>query len=114
MTIPRFGRRDWRGAEFNDSVPSRFVAGQRVTLAGRITATDRTDFNSILFRFWKYDGNSDNAVRFWGSVTRSGTFTVEGDFTQAQRGLYSMELFLFWPDSGSQYPRSMLTPILVE
>jgi hypothetical protein len=114
VTAPRFGRRDWRGVEFNDTVPSRFVAGQRVTLAGRIIATDRSDFDNVLVRFWKYGGNADDAVRVFATVTRSGTFTVDVNFTQAQRGLYEMEVFLFWPSSGSQFPRGLVTPILVE
>lgn len=114
VTTPRFGRRDWRGVEFDDNVPSRFAAGQRVTLAGRITAGDRTDFSDILIRFSKYGDSPDNAVRAWGTVTRSGTFTVDIDFTQGQKGLYAVSLYLFWPDSGSQFPRGVLTPILVE
>lgn len=114
VTTPRFGKKDWRGVEFTDTVPSRFVAGQRVTLAGRVTATDRNDFNNVLIRFWKYGGTSDNALLLWGTVTRSGSFTVDVDFTAAQRGLYLMEAFLFWPSSGSQFPRGLVTPILVE
>jgi hypothetical protein len=114
VTTPRFGKRDWRGVEFTDTVPSRFVAGQKVSLAGRITATDRSDFNNVLVRLWKYGGTSDNAVRVWGTVTRSGTFTADVEFTAGQRGFYQMEVFLFWPDSGSQFPRGLLSPILVE
>lgn len=114
VTTPRFGKKDWRGIEFDDTIPSRFVAGQRVTLTGRVTATDRTDFNFILVRFWKYGGSADNAVRFQGDLTRSGTFALGVEFTPAQRGLYWMEVFLFWPESGGQAPRSVLTPILVE
>ena len=114
VTTPRFGRADWRGLEFNETVPSRFAVGQRVALSGRVTATDKTDFNFMLVRFWKYEGNDDNAVRFQTEVTRSGTFTVDVEFTPAQRGLYWMEVFLFWPESGGQTPRSVLTPILVE
>lgn len=114
VTAPRFGRADWRGVEFDATVPSRFAAGQRVTLTGRITATDRSDFNNLAVRFWKYGGSNDNAVLLWGTVTRSGTFTVDIDFTPAQRGLYSMDLFLFWPESGGQTARATVTPILVE
>ncbi|MSO83073.1 MAG: hypothetical protein EXQ53_07230 [Acidobacteria bacterium] len=73
VTTPRFGKKDWRGIEFDDTVPSRFVSGQRVTLAGRVTATDRSDFNTSLLRFWKYGGNSANAVLVQGELTRSGT-----------------------------------------
>lgn len=114
VATPRFGRSDWRGLEFNETVPSRFAVGQRVALSGRVTATDRTDFSAMLVRFWKYEGDSDNSVRFQGDVTRSGTFTMNIEFTAAQRGLYWMEIFLFWPESGGQTPRSVLTPILVE
>lgn len=114
VTTPRFGRRDWRGVEFSDTVPSRFTAGQRATLAGQITATDRSDFNNLLVRFWKYGGTAETAVLAWATVTRSSTFTVDVTFTSAQRGLYAMEVFLFWPNSGTQFPRGIVTPILVE
>jgi hypothetical protein len=39
---------------------------------------------------------------------------VDINFSEAQRGVYSMEVFLFWPESGAQWPRSTLTPVLVE
>ena len=114
VTTPRFGRTDWRGVEFSDTVPSRFVAGQPVTLAGRVTATDRSDFDIILLRFLKYGGTAANAVSVQGAVTRSGTFSLGVEFTPAQRGLYWLEVFLFWPESRVQAPRSVLRPILVE
>ena len=114
VTTPRFGKKDWRGVDFDDTVPSRFVAGQRVTLSGRVTATDHSDFNIILIRFLKYDGSAESVVSFQIDLTRSGTFTAPIEFTAAQRGLYRMEVFLFWPGAPGQTARSLVTPILVE
>jgi hypothetical protein len=114
VTSPRFGRKDLRGLEFNETVPSRFVAGQRVTLTGRITATEHADYNNLAIRFWKYGGNTDNAVLFWATVTRSGTFTVNIDLSAAQRGIYAIHSFLYWPGGSAAQRVGYLTPILVE
>ena len=114
VTRPELGRRDWPGVEFDTKVPSRFVVNQNVRLSGRVTATDRTDFDKVLIRFWKSDGTSEDAVRVQVSLTRSGTFTADFQFSNGQRGLYSMDVFLLWPDAGPQFPRARLTPILVE
>jgi hypothetical protein len=35
-------------------------------------------------------------------------------FNESQRGVYLMEVFLFWPGSGSQYSRASLSPIIIE
>jgi hypothetical protein len=34
--------------------------------------------------------------------------------TVAQRGVYEMEVFLYWPGSGIQYSRADLSPIVID
>ena len=114
VTAPKFGQRDWRGVEFDAPVPSRFSVNENVQLTGRVTATDRTDFNEVLIRFWKSGGSSSDAVRVQVSVSRAGTFTSDLRFSDSQRGLYSMEVFLLWPNAPPQLGRTRVTPILVE
>jgi hypothetical protein len=114
VDAPSFGPADWRGVLFDAPVPSRFKIGQRIRLTGRVTAGDRPDFDTVLIRFWKYGGTDAEAIRVWERVSSRGSFTLDVEFRDGQQGRYSMEVFLFWPNSGSQYPRSDLTPIVVE
>jgi hypothetical protein len=106
------GSQDWRGISFSEPVRTRFSPSQSVTLTGRIVATDPVDFNQIVVVFRKVDDSEP--VRFYGDVRRSGDFAVTLRFTDSQRGLYSMGVGLFWPNSGSQFPRSTLSTVVVQ
>jgi hypothetical protein len=110
---PAFGQRDWPGVEFDAPVPSHYHADTTVRLSGRITADAPDATDSILVRFWKSGGESQDALRFWGDVNADGRFTVDVDPTSLQEGSYSVGVFLFWQDSGAQYPRGILSPAIV-
>jgi hypothetical protein len=107
-----FGASDWRGVTFSSPVPGRFEANRETILTGRVTATDAVDFGQISLTFWS-DG-IETPVTFSGAVSRGGDFSVPVRFTDAQRGRYGLAIYLFWPDSGPQYPRASLTSIAVE
>jgi len=109
---PTFAPADWRGVRFGAAVPGRFTTNQTVTLAGHVTASDRSDFSSIALGFWTV--NAATPVNFSGTISRSGDFTVPVRFTDTQRGTYQLSVYLFWPGSGSQFPRSSLSTITVE
>lgn len=106
------GTEDWRGVSFSAPVSTRVSAGQSTTLTGRVTATDAVDFTQIVITYYRAD--SSEPIRFSGEVRRSGDFAVTVRFTESQRGQYSMGVVLFWPNSGSQYPRSTLSTFLVQ
>jgi hypothetical protein len=112
IDAPTFGRTDWRGVEFSSVVPTKFQVGQPVTLTGRIRATDPVDFNQILIGFYRL-GVTD-PLRFSGTISRSGDFSVTVRFGDDQRGQYSVGVFLFWPNSGPQYARTYLSSASVE
>lgn len=114
VDTPEFGRDDWRDISFDAPVASRYSVGQRVGWSGRVTATDRSDFSQVLLRFWKYGGTTDDAVRVQGAVSSAGTFVIEHQFEDHHRGRYEMEVFLFWPNSGGQFPRAGATTIVIE
>lgn len=115
MTVdyPAFGQRDWPGIIFESPVPSRYTTGSRTRLSGRVTDTSRS-FDTVLVRFWRHNGTSDQALRYWASVNPDGSFAIDVAPGQLQTGSYSLGVFLFWPDSGSQDPRAMLSPAIVE
>lgn len=114
VSWPRFGRADWNGVRFTDTVPSRLVAGQRVTLSGQVTTTERSDYSEIRVRFRKSELAAEGQVLVRGDVSRSSAFSVDVTFTPAQRGVYSMEVVLVAGSGNVQQVRGILTPIVVE
>jgi len=88
------------------------VSGQPVTISGRVTATDQSEFSVIQFGFWKIDATTP--VRFPATVARNGDFTITVRFSDGDKGQYSLSTYLYWPNSGSQYPRTSLSTITVE
>lgn len=110
----RFGPLDCGGFEFTTAPPTRVKAGQRFTVAGRITATDRTDFSQVMFRFWPSDGDQNKVERASTSAARSGDFRVDVEIRAGREGQYTVEGFLFWPEAPSQWSRCRLSVMSVE
>jgi hypothetical protein len=109
---PSFGPASIRGVTFDSTIPSRFVSGEAVTITGHVTATDRSDFSQISLGFWQIDATTP--TRFTSTVSRSGDFSVTVRFADTDRGRYVLTTYLYWPNSGGQYPRGALTTINVE
>ena len=57
---------------------------------------------------------TNDAIRINGPVGANSTFRMDRQFDSSQRGVYLMQIFLFWPGSGTQYSRASLSPILIE
>jgi hypothetical protein len=110
--FPSFGRTDVRGVTFDKVIPGRYTAGRTVRLTGKVTATDRSDFDEILVKFFKA-GSDDDDILIYEPITRSRTFAVNVRFSAAQKGAYGMAVSLFWPGAPRQFPRSNLTPVHV-
>ena len=110
-----FDRGDVRGVTFDQPIPSRFVVGRRNDWSGVINRlSQRPNVDSIIIRFWKYGGSSGDAIRISGRVDERLSFRAEKTFGASERGVYQMDVFLFYPDSGSQFSRTALSPIIVE
>jgi hypothetical protein len=109
---PGMAQGDLRGVSLSSPVPNHIKAGQPVTIAGRVTATDRTDFSQLAILFVNYETKAQ--VPAFGTISRSGDFTATVTFTDAQKGRYMAAAILFYPGSGSQSARSLYTPIFVE
>ena len=109
---PAIGATDFRGVEFTSAIPGRFEPDRLVSLDGRVTATDAVDFDQIVVTFWRE--GLESPLTFSGDVTRSGDFSVPVRFPAGMRGRYVMSVYLFWRDSGPQYPRASLMSIFVE
>lgn len=109
----RFGPLDCRGFEFTTAPPTRVRAGERFTVAGRITARDRSDFSQVMFRFWPSDDVSERAERAYAEASRAGEFRTEVEIRPGREGQYTVEGFLFWPDAAPQYSRCRLSVVNV-
>jgi len=77
-----------------------------------VSTRDRNDI--ILIRFWKRGGTTADAIRVSAPVTSRSSFIAETQFQPNQAGTYLMEVFLFWPGSGTQFSRAALSPIVVD
>jgi hypothetical protein len=110
---PAFGPTDCRGFEFTQAPRARVRADERFRIAGRVTARDRNDFDEVMVRLWPSTNDSALVIRESGEVSRSGTFSVDLEVRSGREGLYSVEMFLFWPNAGSQYARCDLSPVVV-
>jgi len=108
-----FGALDCRGFEFTAAPPTRVRTGQRFTVAGRVTARDRSDFSQALFRFWPADDVADKVERASAEISRSGEFRVDVEFRTGREGQYTLEGFLFWPDGPAQFSRCRLSVVNV-
>jgi hypothetical protein len=114
VDYPSFGQRDWRDVVFDTDVASHYHVGDRVRWTGVVTARDRSDFNQVLIRLWRANGTSSDSIRASSAVSSQSSFLIETQFEPGHRGTYLMEVFLFWPGSGSQYSRAALSPIVIE
>jgi hypothetical protein len=112
VEFPNLGRRDWRDVVFDEPVATRYRVGDRITFSGVVNAPDRSDINTILLRFVNPDGS--NVIRVQTPVSSASSFITSTTFQEQHRGVYRMEVFLFWPDSGSQVSRVSITPITIE
>jgi hypothetical protein len=114
VDYPVLGRRDFRDVIFDTDVATHYRIGERVQWSGVVSARDRNDFDRMLIRFWKTGGTTDQAIRVTASVSSRSSFIAETRFQPGQAGTYLMEVFLFWPNSGSQFSRAALSPIVVD
>jgi hypothetical protein len=114
VDYPTLGRHDWRDVVFDNDVRTHYRIGERVRWSGVVATRDRSDINSILIRFWKSGGTTTDAIRVQAPVSSSSSFIAETQFQPGQAGTYLMEVFLFWPGSGTQFSRAALSPIVVD
>ena len=108
-----FDRDDVRGVEFDALLSSRYQVGERVAWTGLVKAADRSDVSQISIILRK-DGDPGPPLRFDGSISARSTFEVSGRLNESHRGIYRMEVYLFWPGGGPQYSRNNLSPIVIE
>lgn len=95
-------------------MPTHYRIGQRVQWPGVVSARDRNDIDEILIRFTKRGGTDSERIRIFADVTSRSSFIAATQFQPGQAGTYLMEVFLFWPNSGAQFSRAALSPVVVD
>jgi len=111
---PRFAPSDFREIAPDAAVPSVYGPGERFRMTGRVTATDHNDFSNVLVGLYRNLGGDGEFIRGDSRVDSKGMFDVATrSFTADDRGQWILEIYLFWPNSGSQYARFFLGPITV-
>ena len=103
---------EFRGVRLDASVPASIDPGDTVTLAGTVTATDRDDFTSACVRWSRYGVAAEDRI-FECARISGDRFSVPYTFSDAEAGHYAVQMFLFFPDAGTQYPRSNVSGISV-
>jgi hypothetical protein len=78
-----------------------------------VKAADRSDVTDISIILRKY-GDPKASIRFDGEISARSTFEITGNLNESHRGVYQMEVYLFWPGGGPQYSRNNLSPIVIE
>lgn len=102
-----------RGVRLDEPLPTFIAAGETVTIAGTVTAADRDDFNGACVRWSRYGASADDRIFKCARISGRGRFSVPHTFTNGEVGRYALQLFLFYPDSGPQYPRANVSTITV-
>jgi hypothetical protein len=114
VDFPTFGHDDFRDVRFDEAIPSVYRTGRTYRWSGQLLSPERSDYVQVLLRFWKYGGTSDDAVLVRAPISSSGSFQLEHQFQESQKGRRTMEVFLFWPGSGPQFPRVIAGPVTID
>jgi len=113
VDFPRLAPTDFRDVLPDASVATLYDAGERMRMTGVVTAKDH-DFNEVLVRLRRYTGGTADVIRVSSGVTRNGSFeAVFPVFTPEQKGQWLIDVYLFWPSSGNQFPRISVGPVTV-
>jgi hypothetical protein len=107
VDFPPFAPTDFGDIRPDAPIASVYDVGERMRLAGTLIATDRSDFDIALIRLNRDPGGTSDLIRGQSAIDASRRFDIALPvFTSAQRGQWRVEVFLFWPNSGSQFARS--------
>ena len=113
VNAPALDPTSWRGITFDAPIKTSYTAGERVTISGRVTATDRTDFSQILLIFFPDTGLPGEVLQTRATVSAAGTFVLDFQLEAQHVGTHALAAYLFWPGAPNQFPRTVVTPIVV-
>ena len=103
---------EFREVELDAPVPALITAGESVTIAGAVTTTERDDF-TIACATWNRDGAGSDDMIFECASIAGNRFSIPYRFRDGDAGHYMLEIRLYFPNSGPQFPRAAVSGITV-
>ncbi|MDA1183276.1 MAG: hypothetical protein O2930_01360 [Acidobacteria bacterium] len=113
VNYPALDATSWRGLTFDAPIRTSYASGERVTISGRVTATDRADFSQVVLIFSPDSGLPGEVLQTAATVSPAGTFVLSFQFEAQHIGTHALSAYLFWPGAPNQIPRGTVTPIVV-
>ena len=104
----RVGRDALVGVELDAEFGGCLQAGTTVSVSGRVTLTDRTDYYAACLRLRRYGAPTDERIYVCDELNVD-RFEIDVAFPADKPGGYTMEAFAFWPESDAQLPLSLYT-----
>ncbi len=97
---------EFRGVRLDAPVPARIAVGERVTIAGVVTAAGRDDLDWACVVWNRY--GSDRTDRREECVPVTGNrFSIPYRFTEGDAGRHQLHVFLYGPDERQVYDASI-------
>jgi hypothetical protein len=114
VDYPNFATNDFRDVVFDGRISSLYRVGAAGTFSGRVSATDRNDYFAVIVRLYRPPGGPGDIIQAQAAINGNGTFSVTlPAFGPEHIGRYTLQVFLFFPNAGSQTPRVIAGPITV-
>jgi hypothetical protein len=114
VDYPNFATNDFRDVVFDGQISSVYRVGQSATFSGKVSATDRNDYFAVIVRLYRTPGAASDIIQTQAAINGNGTFSVTlPPFGPEHVGRYTLQVFLFFPNSGSQTPRVIAGPVTV-
>ena len=104
----RVGTRALVGVRLDGEVGGCLRTGDTLRVSGRLTLSDRRDYDTVCMRFRRYpDAGERDRIFECARLDRGNRFTLEA--TLPRPGGYLMEVFAWWPGSRWQAPLTSYT-----
>ncbi len=114
VDYPSFAANDFRDVVFDQRIASLYRVGTTATFSGRVSATDRNDYFAVIVRLYRTPGGASDIIQAQAAINGNGSFSVTlPPFGPEHAGRYTLQVFLFFPNAGSQTPRVIAGPITV-
>ena len=89
------------GVRFDQEFGGCLTTGDTIRVSGRLTLTDRDDYNRICLYFWRYPRTeAEDRLEQCSSLYGDNRFSVEVTFPVDRPGGYMLSAYVNWPGSG--------------
>ena len=101
VNCAKVGRSALVGVRFDEDVGGCLTTGDTLRVSGRLTLTDRDDYNRVCLRFLRYPAtDEEDRMDQCASLDGDNRFALEVTFPVGRPGGYELLAFANWPGSG--------------